>query len=129
MNGKVGVIFLRGDTLSIDSAQVNDAVDYGDLKTHENGHPDFWEELQVSGAVPRDEEYDEVPRGRVTYHTRKRLYYLFLDRCISERSEMVSRIFSAIQLPPPPATVVLGDSHYVCPGCMPKSRHKDDEDW
>lgn len=123
MDGKVGIIFMRGGRLSIDGTPVADAVDYGALKTHLKGHPDYRAELQTHGAVPLDEEYDEVPRGRVTYDTKKKLYYLFLDRCISRRTERVSQIVKAMHLPPSPATEVLADSHCRCPGCM-KS-----EDW
>lgn len=128
MDSEVGIIFLRGNDLWIDRTPVNDAVDYGDLKTHENGHSDFWEELQASGAVPRDEEYDEVPRGRATFDARKSIYYLFLDRCIRERPEMIARIFQTLRLPPSPETEVHADSHYVCPGCRPKPAYEDDED-
>ena len=113
MEGKAGIIFVRGDDLWIDSTPVGDAVNYGALKTHEMGHPDYWEELQRRGSVPRDEEYDEIPRGRANFDTRKETWYLFLDRCIRERPEMVSRIFEALHLPPEPATKVDGDSHYV----------------
>ncbi len=55
MNGKVAIILMRGNELWIDSTPVADAADYGALKTHEKGHPSFWEELQVHHAVPADE--------------------------------------------------------------------------
>lgn len=116
----VGIVFMRGDDLWIDSTPVIHAVDYGELKTHEKGHADYWEELQAQHLVPADEEYDEVSRGRVSYDIGKDLYYLFLDRCIRSRPKMVSRIFQAMHLPPWPATQVGGDSHYVCPGCKGK---------
>ena len=82
MDAEVGIIFMRGDDLWIDSTPVNAAVDYGDLKTHEKGHPDYWEQLQESHSVPRVEEYDETPRGRATFNARKSIYYLFLVQCI-----------------------------------------------
>jgi hypothetical protein len=105
MDSDVGIIFMHGgDDLWIDSTPVNAALDYGDLKTHEKGHPDYWEQLQESHSVPRDKEYDEKPRGRATFDTRKSIYYLFLDRCIRERQEMVARIFLTLRLPPGPAT-------------------------
>ena len=78
--------------------------------------------------MPQDEEYDETPRGRATFDTRKSIYYLFLDRCIRERPEMIARIFRALQLPPRPATEVHADSHYICPGCRPKPTREHDED-
>lgn len=128
MDGHVGIIFVRGSDLFFDSSATADAVDYGALKTHEKGHPEFWAELQQKWLVPRDEEYDEVPRGRVTYDTRKNVYYLFLDRCISERPKMVARIIEALHLPPKPATEVLSDSHYKCPGCFRSRKSGEYED-
>ena len=128
MDGKVGIIFMRGDDLWIDCTPVGDAVDYGTLKTHDKGHPSYWEQLQERHAVPADEEYDEIPRGRVTYDTRKKVYLLFLDRCIRERPDVVSRIFMAMHLPPVPATEVGGDSHYICPAglqaAVQRRRHR-----
>ncbi len=131
MDGEVGIIFMRGNDLWIDATPISNAVDYGALKTHDTGHPAYWEQLQERGAVPRDEEYDEIPRGRVTYDTRRKTFLLFLDRCISKRPAMVSRIFATLHLPPIPATEVGGDSHYVCPGChpSPKDESDEDEDW
>jgi hypothetical protein len=67
MDGMVGIIFMRGNDLWIDSTPVGDAADYGTLKTHDPRSPAYWEQLQERHAVPMDEEYDEVPRGRVTY--------------------------------------------------------------
>jgi hypothetical protein len=117
MDGHVGIIFLHGNDLWIDSTPAAEAVDYGDLKTLEKGHPDYWQELQRRGAVPRHEEYDDVARGRVTFDTRKKLFDVFLDRCIRKCPEVVFKIFAAMDLPPAPASEVSGDSHYVCPGC------------
>ena len=131
MDSEVGIIFMRGNDLWIDSTPVNAAADYGNLKTHERGHPAYWEHLQESHSVPRDEEYDETPRGRATFDTRSGIYYLFLDRCIRERPDMIARIFQTLRLPPSPATEVLADSHYICPWCRPKTAYEgdEDEDW
>jgi hypothetical protein len=129
MESAVGIIFMRGDDLWIDSTPVSAAADYGDLKTHEKGHPDYWEQLQECRSVPQDEEYDETPRGRATFDARKNIYYLFLDRCISDRPEMIARVFQVLRLPPSPATEILADSHYICPGCRPKTACEDDEEW
>ena len=68
----VGIVFMRGDDLWIDSTLVSHAGDYGELKTHEKGHADYWEELQAQHLVPADEECDEVSRGRVSYDKRCR---------------------------------------------------------
>jgi hypothetical protein len=124
---EVGIIFFHGNRLWIDSTLVNDAVDYGELKTHEKGHPDYWEELQRRGLVPREFEYDEVPRGRVTYAPKLGRALLFLDGCILIRPDLVIQIRKAMHLPPGAATEVRGDSHYVCPSC--RRIPEDEEDW
>jgi hypothetical protein len=33
------------------------------------GHDTYWGQLQLTGMVPGDVEYDEPPRGRVVYDT------------------------------------------------------------
>ena len=119
VGSEVGIIFMRGTDVWIDSTPVDTAVDYGALRTHDKGHPEYWAELQSRLAVPKDEEYDEVPRGRATYDTQKKCFYLFLDRCIRQRPELVARILEGLRLPPSPETEVRADPHYICPGCRP----------
>jgi len=96
---EVGVIFVRENDLWIDGTPVSDAVDHGALKTHEKGHDAFWEQLHVCHSVPMDEEYDEVPRGRACYDTKKRVFFLFLDGCILNNKPMVERIIRAMHPP------------------------------
>jgi hypothetical protein len=127
---EVGIIFLYGNSLWIDSTLVNDAADYGELKTHEEGHPEYWEELQRRGVVPREFEYDEVARGRVTADPKRGTFLLLLDRCIRSRQDLVDHIREVMHLPAGSATEVSGDSHYVCPGCRPMHQPENgDEDW
>ena len=125
----VGIIFMRGDDLWIDSTPAADAVYYGALKTHEKGHPDFWEELQGRGVVPRDEEYDEVARGRVSFDPKQGTAMLMLDQCILHRPDLVDRIRREMRLPAGAATEVRPDSHYVCPGCRQRPKEDVEEDW
>lgn len=112
---EVGVFFAHGDNLWVDTTPVDEATLYGDVRTHDRGHEDFWEQLQARGAVPGDEEYDEFSRGRVSYDTRQRIFLLYLDRCIREKKGMVSRIIRTMNLPPETRAEL--DSHYKCPRC------------
>lgn len=105
------------DALLIDSTDLHAAMRYGAMRTHEVGHQDFWAKLQDDQAVPRDIDYDTVPRGRVTFDTDKRIFYLFLDRCIRKRPAMISQIIATLDLPSPPSTHIRGDEHYRCLGC------------
>ena len=88
---KVGILFVHDNYPWIDSTPLDEAVLYGDVLTHDKGHDTFWEELQVSGSVPRDEEYDEYPRGRVCYDAKTKAFRLYLDRCILRRKEIVEQ--------------------------------------
>jgi hypothetical protein len=115
---KVGILFVHDEYPWIDSTPLEEAVLYGDVLNHDKGHDAYWEELQASGSVPRDEEYDECSRGRVCYDTKSKTFHLYLDRCILKRKEMVERIIRAMNLPPGPLTEIELDSHYRCPGCM-----------
>ena len=118
----VGIIFYHG-TLHIDSTPATDAVHYGDLMTHEKGHPDYWEELKQRAVVPSDVEYDEVPRGRVTYAPKLGRALLFLDGCILIRPDLVIQIRKAMHLPPGAATEVRGDITSAHPvGAYPKMK-------
>jgi hypothetical protein len=112
---EVGVFFAHGNNLWIDATPVDEAILYGDMRTHDRGHEDFWEQLQARGEVPRDEEYDECPRGRVCYDTKQEVFRIYLDKCIREEKDMVSRIIRSMNLPP--ATRAELDSHYKCPSC------------
>ena len=115
---KVGILFVHEEYPWIDSTPLDEAVLYGEVLTHDKGHDAYWEELQASGSVPRDEEYDGCPRGRVCYDTKTKTFHLYLDRCILKRKEMVERIIRAMNLPPEISTEIRLDSHYRCPGCM-----------
>lgn len=122
---QVGIIFLFEGSLHFDTTPVSSAIFYGDLQTHENGHPDFWADLQGSGKVPMDVEYDEAARGRVTYDPKRGVAMLMLDRCILRRHDLVAHIREVMHLPPKEGTEVSRDSHYVCPGCSKRSK----DDW
>lgn len=115
---KVGILFVHDEYPWVDSTPLDEAMLYGDVLTHDKGHDVFWKELQVCGSVPRDEEYDECPRGRVCYDTKAKTFHLYLDRCILKRKAMVEGIKRAMNLPPEPLTAIELDAHYRCPGCM-----------
>ena len=119
---QVGIFFVCGGHLWVDGTPLDQAVLYGDLKTHDKGHDTFWEDLQQAHAVPSDVEYDEVPRGRVAYDTKNRTFLILADKCIRKDEHMMDKIFHVMQLPASPAHTTVGpDSHYRCPVCMHQS--------
>lgn len=118
MHGMVGIIFMYGRELLLEKTPVDDAEDYGSSKTHPNGHQNLWDALQRSGKIPLDVEYDEVPRGRVTYDGQDQRFRIFLDRCIRKQSNTVDQIIAAFGLDGLGSRIsVEGDSHYRCPAC------------
>jgi hypothetical protein len=116
---EVGIIFCvpsrRGGDLWIESTPIDEAGEYGDFKIHENDHLNYWEKLCKEGFVPV-KEYDEVPRGRVVYDTSRRIFTLFLDRCILKNDDLVKRIMRCMHLPN--TTKIETDAHYRCPHCL-----------
>ena len=133
MTGKqqplVGIFWMFEGRLIIDSSPLSEAEVYGDCLTHRNSHIDFWTEQQRTRAIPPEIEYEESPRGRVTYDTKLRKYHLLADRCILKNEAAVARIMKAMHLPV--NTIVDTDAHYVCAGCKrSKSQQEQDEaDW
>ena len=67
---RVGIFFVYENCLLVEGTPVNEAQPYGDFMGHAGGHPDFWRNLQRNKNVPREVEYDEVPRD--VWGTRRR---------------------------------------------------------
>ena len=113
---RVGIVYLVGDKLFIDSTPVAQAGTYGDCLFHERDHCQYWAQLVSSRAVP-DAEYEEQPRGRVSYNEKTGKYTLLADRCILGRKSLVSKILSRMHLPAR-GTETGTDSHYRCFRCL-----------
>jgi hypothetical protein len=126
---EVGIFWVYDGRLLMDTTPLSEAFSWGDYKTHERAHDKFWLTLQRNDVVPRDVEYDEVPRGRVGYNTKERRFYLLVDACIKKDQAMIDRIERELNLPS--NTVVDLDSHYKCPGCAtpPAQVKRLERDW
>jgi hypothetical protein len=113
---QVGIVYWVGDKLFIDSTPVAGAGRYGDSAIHERDHIWYWAELVKSGIVP-DSEYEQHPRGRVSYNEKTGEYTLLADRCILGRKKLVRKILSRLHLPVR-GTETGTDSHYRCFRCL-----------
>ena len=120
---KVGILWLVGGRLIIDSTPVSQGEPYGEHVGHAASHVDYWAELQRKGLVPPEVEYEEPPRGRVGYDKREERYWLRADKCILRRKALVSRIMKAMNLPP--ETKIETDYHYRCAQCLSRLRGDD----
>ena len=119
-NGKVGIFWLVGNRLIIDTTPLSEAGNYGEFRIYDGDHVTFWSEMEKRGEVPRGSDYDEHPRGRVNYNTRTKQFTLFLDRCILRQKSVVKRLMSLMNLPDD--TALSTDGHYRCFRCLAGKR-------
>lgn len=125
----VGIFWLVGGHLILDASPLSEAEPYGDCLTHRNSHIDYWSDQERLGAIPNDVEYEENPRGRVTYNSKAEKFHLLADRCILNEPATVAKIMKAMHLPV--NTIVDADPHYKCPGCNKSrsQREREEADW
>lgn len=114
---QVGVIFFFDRKLWIESTPLGKAGIYGECKIHDGNHIDYWDSLMSESLVPQDEEYQNVPRGRVVFNVSTKRYRLMLDRCILRRKSVVAVIKRQMGLPQK-TTDTDTDSHYRCAECV-----------
>jgi len=112
----VGIFWLIGKRLVVDTTPLSRAGDYGEFKIHDGDHVTFWSAMEERGEVPRGSDYEEHPRGRVNYNTRTRQFTLFLDPCILRQKSVVQKIMSLMHLPAD--TLLSRDGHYRCFRCL-----------
>src|ERR1700683_612174 len=91
----VGIFWLIGDRLGLDTSPLSEAEPYGDCLGHRTSHIDYWTAQQRLGIVSREIEYEESPRGRVVFNTKTKKFALYADRCILNRKAVVKRIMQA----------------------------------
>jgi hypothetical protein len=106
----------RGE-LILDTTPVSQSEEYGEAKGHPRGHLQHWTELQRTGAMSRDLEYDDPPRGRVVHFPKDKRFVLYVDPCILTRKNIVRRIMAEMNLPHN-HTRISSDDHYRCLRCL-----------
>jgi hypothetical protein len=126
---EVGLFFVVGGKPFVDALPWMEVPSVAGFRTYGVGHPEFWPRLQIVGAVPRDLQYDEAPRGCLNYEDASGRFTLFADGCIIRNKRLVSKIMNEMNLPS--NTMVLPDDHYRCPKCLRKkpTRKQEEEDW
>jgi hypothetical protein len=116
----VGIFWMMDARLIIKASPLNEAEPYGDCLSHRNSHIDYWTEQQRLGAVPRDVEYEEYPRGRVVYNRKIQRFTLYADRCILKEESVIDQIMKAMHLPAKQTDVTTDgpEGHYKCSRCL-----------
>lgn len=116
-SAEVGVIYLVGRKLYIESTPVRKGEDYGEFKNHANGHPEYWQRLCEINRDLAQYEYEHFPRGRVVYDKLGRRFCLYLDADILSNKVLVDEISKRMHLPSK-RTTVKRDAHYRCTKCL-----------
>jgi hypothetical protein len=119
-NGMVGIFWLVGKRLIIDTAPLCEAGNYGEFKIYEGDHVTLWAELEKRGEVPRGSAFEEHPHGRVNFNTRTKRFTLFADPCILRKKNVVRKLVSLMRLPED--TALSTDEHYRCFRCLRRRR-------
>jgi len=115
---RVGIFWLlKNGKLVFDLTPISEAEPYGDCLTHPRGHLRQWETLQAWGFVPTETQYEELPRGRVTYQRQSAIFLVLADRCILASPAALKEIVATMHLPEG-RTKFERDAHYRCSSCL-----------
>ena len=112
----VGIFWVVDVKLILDASPLIEAEPYGECLGHRRSHVRYWTELQRSGVVKPELEYDEFPRGRVIFNKRSQQFLLLADGCILKDKSNLAKIEKTMHLPTD--IVVDTDLHYRCPNCL-----------
>ena len=77
MQSEVGIFFLFGDQLHVESTPLSGAKPYGDFLGHAGGRDSYFDRLVESKKVPEDREYIDVPRGTVVFFARSGEFMIY----------------------------------------------------
>lgn len=117
---KVGIFWLVGRRLILDTMPVREAGNYGEFRIYEGDHITLWAEMEERGEVPQGLDYEEHPRGRVNFNTRTKRFTLFADACILRKRSVVKKLLRLMCLPED--TALSTDLHYRCFHCLAGKR-------
>lgn len=117
---EVGIFFLVGTKLWIDSTPLAEAGQSSDFIFHDRDHINYRAQLVGKGDVA-DDEYEEHPRGRVAYNRKRGTFMLLADTCILSKKTLVETILKRMHLPIKD-TDTGADGHYRCFRCLGRSR-------
>ena len=114
---EVGIFFVVGDELFIESTPLGAAESYGeDFLIHPGDHASFWKRIIKLKESFSDISYDYYPRGRALFNVKKNRYWVYLDKCALRDPGMIAEIISEFHLPED-KTEIRQDSDYRCHNC------------
>jgi hypothetical protein len=114
----VGIFYVIGVDIYIESTPMIEGEDWGDFKTYPNGHMEYWVVLKKRLKLLSCLSYDFYPRGRVSYTKVQDKYMLYLDRCLVKNRQTIRLIKREMCLSNQRVELST-DEHYQCSICNP----------
>ena len=117
-NQQVGIYWFIDNEVIKDVVPYKEGEPHGEMIQH-GSHYEFWEALQPTTEIERklkSRAYDAYPRGRVVFFPARKVFCIYLDRCLdSDDSVRVDEAFEIEDF-----DIEHGDDeHYRCAGCNP----------
>lgn len=96
---QVGIIYYIKGALLIEGTPISEAESVGDYVNEPLTHDKYWSIL-VKKVYPelRHLEYFYYPRGRVVYNKKSKEFYIYLDKLLINRVNLVKRIKEELNL-------------------------------
>ena len=117
-NQQVGIYWFIDNEVIKDAVPYKEGEPYGEAIQH-GSHYEFWEALQPTTEIERklkSRAYDAYPRGRVVFFPARKVFCIYLDRCLDSNDSV--RIDEAFEIED--FDIEYGyDEHYRCAGCNP----------
>ena len=113
---EVGIFWVVDGRLIVVGAWLEEAGTTGRFAHYPVPPEKEWSAIQRVGAVPRDMEYDDPPRGRVDFDKVTQKFHLYADACILKSNALLDKIRKDLNLPP--EIVILADNLYQCRQCL-----------
>jgi len=108
----VGIFWIdNSGAMFAESVSLRDAEDYGEFKIFEGSHFDLWDKAVRTNPRWKHLEYDEVPRGRVTYRKdpKKPEFVVYMPKQIGKYK---GKVLARFNLPTGYVRFDFKDEHY-----------------
>lgn len=114
---EVGIFFVYNGEVLIDSKPLCVTEPYGKFNSADSEYDRYWKFGQTYSVVPREIEYDEVPRGRVEYDINEKKFRVYADHCILKDRKALDEVNREFHLSPANTEEPERDPHYKCKKC------------
>lgn len=111
---RLGIFWIIDGEVVAFSVTRDRAEHIGGFGNYPHGHAQLWPLVQRGIPALAKVEYDELPRGRVTFDARTQMFNLWMPSALVRQSEVVCRVRSQFDLPEL-RTLVGADAHYDPP--------------